>query len=70
MFPMVILLNYALSLSSQLYTNWLIIFPVESIFGQTLEDNLEGLENQKHQIKTDTVPARPTKLMEQTQTLF
>lgn len=66
MFPMVILLNYALSLSSQLYTNWLIIFPVESIFGQTLEDNsraAEELEHQKHQIKTDTVLNPVSKLM-------
>ena len=47
MFPMVILLNYALSLSSQLYTNWLIIFPVESIFGQTLEDNSRAAEEQR-----------------------
>ena len=44
---MVILLNYALSLSSQLYTNWLIIFPVESIFGQTLEDNSRAAEEQR-----------------------
>ena len=63
MFPMVILLNYALSLSSQLYTNWLIIFPVESIFGQALEDNSEELEHQKHQIKTDTVLNTVSKLM-------
>lgn len=52
-----------LCLSASLYTNWLIIFPVESIFGQALEDNSEELEHQKHQIKTDTVLNTVSKLM-------